>query len=178
VIQALRNGIGQSQRRSAMLERDLLYVAVPSENGVARVALSVIGVQEWVNGVLIAVAAAMALAAALAVGAAVVVARVTASPILTLTRGAQRLAGGDLDHTIPVVGRDEVSQLGRVFNDMAGALRAHVQAVEDERGRLAAVLSAMGDGLVITDAGGVVRLINPAAAHLLESSSSRAGAVP
>jgi two-component system phosphate regulon sensor histidine kinase PhoR len=38
----------------------------------------------------------------------------------------------------------------------------------DERGRLAAVLENMADGVLITDQMGLVRLINPAAARILE----------
>src|SRR5687767_1542523 len=54
--------------------------------------------------------------------------------------------------------RDEASQLSRSFHEMDEALRAHVDAVEEERGRLAAVLVSMADGLVITDPDGIVRL--------------------
>ena len=179
VLDALRTGSGLSRRHSATLEEDLLYVAVPMGRegavpGVARVALPVLEVQEASNRVVAAVAGALAAAALPAVALAIVLARVTAGRVQALTRAARRLAGGELDQVIPVEGRDEVSLLARAFNDMAARLRAHIRAVEDERGRLAAILSHMADGVVIADRDGVVRLINPVAARLLRVAPGRA----
>jgi two-component system phosphate regulon sensor histidine kinase PhoR len=71
-------------------------------------------------------------------------------------------------------GRDEVNLLARAFDEMAVNLRTHIRAVEGERERLAAVLSHMADGLVIADQHGVVRLINPVAARLLQTAPERA----
>ena len=86
---------------------------------------------------------------------------------------AQQIADGDLNRTIPVQGWDEVSQLASAFNEMASELRDHVQAVEDQRERLAAVLSHMADGVIIAGRDGVVQLINPAASRLLQLPSTR-----
>lgn len=124
--------------------------------------------------VILALAVATAIGIVLTIAAAVVLGRMTAGPIKDLTMIAQRLADGDLNQVITLEGQDEVSHLARAFNEMAGALRAHVDAVEEERGRLAAVLASMADGLVITDPDGVVRLINPAAAQLLQTTPARA----
>jgi diguanylate cyclase (GGDEF)-like protein len=44
-------------------------------------------------------------------------------PLERLSGAAQRVAGGDLDVDVPVTGSGEVSQLGRVFNDMVRRLR-------------------------------------------------------
>jgi GAF domain-containing protein/HAMP domain-containing protein len=44
-------------------------------------------------------------------------------PIQDLTRGAERIAGGDFDHTISARTGDEVEALGQQFNTMAKALR-------------------------------------------------------
>src|SRR5581483_4682574 len=95
VVQALRTGSGQSQRHSATLDRDLLYVAVPIQHdgailGVARVALPVSQVQEALNRVAAAVATALVVAAVLAIGLAIVLARLTTRRIEALTRAARR----------------------------------------------------------------------------------------
>ena len=179
VLQALQTGSGVSQRHSATLEKDLLYVAVPMRReatllGVARVALPVYEVRESANRVAAAVAGALLVAALLATALAVALARFTAGRIETLTQVAARVAGGNLDQPIPVQGRDEVGLLARAFDDMATRLRTHIRAVEDERGRQAAVLGHMADGLVIADPDGKVRLINPAAARLLQLAPERA----
>jgi two-component system phosphate regulon sensor histidine kinase PhoR len=179
VVEVLRAGQGQSQRYSATLEQDLLYVAVPIYSagamvGVARVALPVREIQDAVNRVTIAVAAAFAVAALLAVALATVVARVTTEPIRALTHAVQRFAAGDLDPILPIRGRDEVSMLARTFSEMAATLQRHIHAVEEERERLAAILSHMVDGLVIIDREGTVCLINPAAARMLQVTRGQA----
>ncbi len=50
-------------------------------------------------------------------------------PLRLLTRGAERIAGGDFDHRVDVRSHDEVGQLARAFNSMAEALE------RDERAR-------------------------------------------
>jgi two-component system, OmpR family, phosphate regulon sensor histidine kinase PhoR len=175
VLQALQTGSGQTQRHSATLEKDLLYVAVPVEQdgvvvGVARVALPVREVQEASNRVAAAVIGDLAVAAVLATALAVFL----AGPVETLTHAVQRLARGDLHQEISVRGRDELSVLAGAFNELATRLRAHIRAVEDERDRLATVLGHMADGLVIIERHGRVRLINPTAARLLEVSPEQA----
>ncbi|HEU4793743.1 MAG TPA: ATP-binding protein [Nitrolancea sp.] len=179
VAQALRQGTGESRRYSVTLEEDLLYVAVPITRdgttlGVARVALPVSQIQAASNRLVAIVATALIVAALLAVILAVVVARVTTGRVQALTSLARQLADGNLDRAIPVEGRDEVSQLAGAFNEMASELRDHVQAVEDQRERLAAVLSYMGDGVIIAGRDGVVQLINPAASRLLQLPPTRA----
>ncbi len=44
-------------------------------------------------------------------------------PIKELTRGSQRIAGGDFDHTIDATSGDEIQDLAQQFNTMAGALK-------------------------------------------------------
>ena len=44
-------------------------------------------------------------------------------PIKALTRGAQRIAGGDFDYAIASTSGDEVQALAHQFNTMAGALK-------------------------------------------------------
>jgi two-component system phosphate regulon sensor histidine kinase PhoR len=179
VAQALHQGAGESRRYSVTLEEDLLYVAVPITRdgttlGVARVALPVSQIQAASNRLVAIVATALIVAALLAVILAVIVARVTTGRVQALTAHARQLADGDLERAIPVQGRDEVSQLAGAFNEMASEIRDHVQAVEDQRERLAAVLSHMADGVIIAGRDGVVQLMNPAASRLLQLPPARA----
>lgn len=55
--------------------------------------------------------------------AAMIGSRSVTRPIGELAAAAQRVAAGDLDAAVPVRTRDEVGQLGRVFNRMAPQLR-------------------------------------------------------
>jgi PAS domain S-box-containing protein len=44
-------------------------------------------------------------------------------PLARLVEGSKALARGDFQHTVPVAGRDELAELGRVFNDTARRLQ-------------------------------------------------------
>jgi class 3 adenylate cyclase len=70
--------------------------------------------------ILLGVAAAGVLLALLG---AVVVARRVSRPVLTLARGARRVAAGDFSVAVPVTQRDELGELAATFNEMVGGLR-------------------------------------------------------
>ena len=44
-------------------------------------------------------------------------------PLARLVEGSKALARGDFQHKVPVIGRDELAELGRVFNDTARRLQ-------------------------------------------------------
>ncbi|MFP5259383.1 MAG: PP2C family protein-serine/threonine phosphatase, partial [Acidobacteriota bacterium] len=56
--------------------------------------------------------------------------RAVTRPILALTQAAKRLADGDFSVRVPAAGRDEIGELGRVFNDLAPTLDAHLRLCE------------------------------------------------
>jgi PAS domain S-box-containing protein len=51
------------------------------------------------------------------------VTRSITQPLARLVEGSKALARGDFQHTVPVTGRDELAELGRVFNDTARRLQ-------------------------------------------------------
>lgn len=71
---------------------------------------------------IIFVASAIILAIAASVGAVMLLSRALARPIARLTEGASAIGSGQLDHRIPVVGRDELALLSGHFNRMAEQL--------------------------------------------------------
>ena len=177
---ALKTGQGSSMRYSATLGYEMMYAAVPIQIGeevglgVMRVALP-LGEIEANAGrlrqeILIA-GLGIALVAALL---AVFIAGRTTQPVRELTAVAERMATGDLDARLFPTSRDEVGQLTRAFNHMADQIREQVTSLAEERGRLAAVLDHMADGVLITDGSGQVEMINAAAARLLDTSEEQA----
>ncbi|NLD42800.1 MAG: cell wall metabolism sensor histidine kinase WalK, partial [Chloroflexi bacterium] len=96
-------------------------------------------------------------------------------PIRHLTQEAQRIAAGDLGRPVVADSGDEVADLAHAFNRMGGRLQERMERLAEEQRLLSTVLSRMADGAIITDAGGRVRLINPAAARLLESPADAVG---
>jgi GAF domain-containing protein/HAMP domain-containing protein len=68
------------------------------------------------------------------------------SPLLTLTRTAERISGGDLKAYAPVRGRDEIGLLSETLNTMTTSLRETVQSLEDRvKDRTAALELASAD---------------------------------
>jgi two-component system phosphate regulon sensor histidine kinase PhoR len=174
VQQALAEGQGSSIRLSRTVEYDMMYVAQRVESGdevvgFARVALPLRQVEANVNRLRWAVFSAALLTVGGATLLALLIAERTARPVRQLTEVVQRLAEGDLNARLLPTTRDEVGTLTRAFNQMANRLRGTITMLVEERGRLTAVLDNMADGVVITDGEGHVRLINPAAARLLDT---------
>jgi two-component system phosphate regulon sensor histidine kinase PhoR len=176
---ALKSGQGSSMRYSATMGYEMMYAAVPipagegSALGVMRVALPLGEIQANVDHMrqdIVLAGLVTALAAALL--AVFIAGRVT-RPVRQLTQVAERMAEGDLDARLFPTSRDEVGQLTRAFFHMSDRIREQVGSLAEERGRLAAVLDHMADGVLITDGHGQVRLVNAAAARLLDTSEEQ-----
>ncbi len=177
VQQALAEGQGSSIRYSNTVGYEMLYTALPVRGAndtlaIVRVALPLRQVEANVSELRRAVLTAAFLATLGAVLLAVFIAERTARPVRRLTRAAERLAEGDLNARLLPTTHDEIGQLARTFNVMAEQLRDKVSTLAEERGRLAAVLDNMADGVLITDENGRVQLVNPAAAWLLGVSEA------
>ncbi len=97
-------------------------------------------------------------------------------PVGRLALAAQRVGAGDLDvQVIEEPGDDEISMLGRLFNQMTRQLKGQREALienhgqsENRRRLFDSVLSSVTAGVMGLDAGGRVDFVNPAAARLLD----------
>lgn len=183
VVQALSHPgtPGTDSRLNATVNRRLLYVAMavvdPTDSsrviGVARVAYPLTSVGQardalWSN--LLLAALLVSVPAAL-LGA--LLARSIVGPLTTLRQVAHRLGGGDLTVRAPALG-GEIGDLSREFNAMSDQLSRTIEQRTTERNQIAAVLSHMHDGILITDEQGHIVGINAAASTLLETSPDRA----
>ncbi|MCZ8524063.1 MULTISPECIES: cell wall metabolism sensor histidine kinase WalK [Paenibacillus] len=90
------------------------------------------------------------------------------NPIKALTRQATAVAEGRFDEKVQIMGQDEIGQLGNTFNFMMDRLREALSLNEEEKERLASILSNMNDGLVATDDHGRVIVINRRAKQILQ----------
>jgi two-component system phosphate regulon sensor histidine kinase PhoR len=181
VQQALTNGQGSSIRFSQTVGYEMMYVALPVRTpsggrmmGVVRVALPLRQIEASVGRLRQTILTAGLFTVLLAALMALLIAERTARPVRRLTDVAERMAEGDLGARLLPTGRDEVGQLTLAFNHMADQLREKMTTLAEEQDRLAVVLEHMADGVLITDAGGKVQLINPAAARLLGTTQSAA----
>ena len=179
VESAILSGLGESMRYSTTLSQRMMYIAVPIVSGeavigVARVALPLTEVDQSINGLTTTVVLAMSIAALFAILAAIFIARATTRPIKELTGAVKQVAAGALDQNIYVGTRDESAELASAFNEMTRSLRQMIDALSAERNRLAAVLSNMADGVIMTDGDGVVLMVNRAAATIFGLTEERA----
>jgi two-component system phosphate regulon sensor histidine kinase PhoR len=176
---ALADGVGVSTRRSPTLGYDLMYAAVPvilegETVAISRVSLPLTRVQERVdrlrNTVLLTAAAVLLLAGPLVVLTAEGIAR----PVRTLTQLAERASQGERSGRIRTASHDETGRLADAFNRMIEETDRQMDALASQRNALTAVLTHMADGVIITGADERVRLINPAAARLLDTAEASA----
>lgn len=91
-----------------------------------------------------------------------------ARAVRAVTDGARQLAAGQWNCRAAVDASDETGELAAAFNGMTDSIRATVQQLSDERNTLSAVLATMADGVIVTEPGGRVLLLNPAARELLD----------
>lgn len=96
-------------------------------------------------------------------------------PLSETRDAAIRVASGDYATTVPVKSRDELGELARAFNYMAEEIEHYVGEIQEQKGRLEAVLEASPEALVTTDPEGRVTMANPAAARMLGIRSSDRG---
>jgi two-component system phosphate regulon sensor histidine kinase PhoR len=179
VQEALSKGQGSRIRYSNTIGYDMMYVAVPitvegQPGGIVRTSLSLESIQSNVTQlrrVILVASLIMTLLAGLL--AFILVGRMV-RPIRQLQGVAERMASGDLNARLFPTREDEVGQLTGSFNRMADNLQAQMTTLVRERSRLAAVLSHMADGVLITDGIGNVLQMNPAAERLTNSSQQEA----
>ncbi|MBN1459600.1 MAG: HAMP domain-containing protein, partial [Armatimonadetes bacterium] len=101
-----------------------------------------------------------------------------ARPLRRFMEASRKISSGDYAVQIPVETGDELGRLAGEFNQMAAQLgRYHelnIEQIISEKNKGEAILSSIGDGLVVFDTGLKVTAINPAARRLLNLEFSEA----
>lgn len=95
-------------------------------------------------------------------------------PIQDLTATTRRLLDGDRRARIMQYGRGETADFIRVYNQLIDQGNQEINELTEERDQLASVLAYMADGVIIADAFGYVRQVNPAAMRLLGTTEKKA----
>lgn len=175
VIQALTSGVGTSTRYSQTLGQTMMYTAVSVVNNekilaIIRVALPIQAITANVTELQRILVVITTIVTVLALLLATLIAGRISRPVRQLTHSAWQLAPSKpADLPIPP-DKDEIAQLGQVFNIMSTRLSGEINDLETERATLDAVLQKMTDGVFIVDEQGRVRLVNPAAVKMFSIS--------
>jgi len=100
----------------------------------------------------------------------VLLAHTITSPIQGLTKQAESVAEGKFDLQVPVLADDEIGRLSMAFNEMTVRLKDALSVNEEEKEKLASILSNMSDGVVAADENGKVMVWNRRVHELLGDS--------
>ena len=94
--------------------------------------------------------------------------RTITSPIVNVMKGALKIAKGDFEDRIEVLGEDEIGKLSTAFNRMAEQLKEKLIEISSEKSKVETILNYMTDGIVAFDYLGQLIHINPASLRSLE----------
>lgn len=180
IQQALAGQVGSSVRFSDTRRQNMMYVAVPLQQqgriaGAVRVSIPISFVDDALSHLYRRMALAGLVIIALGAAASLHVSRRISRPLEELRQGAQRFSRGQLDTPLPVPESVEMAALARTMNTMAAQLDSQIQAAVRERNEAEAVLSSMGEGVLVVDREERLVRLNRAAAELLgcEEAESR-----
>ncbi len=171
VAAALAGSQGNSTRYSSTLDRGMFYLAHPvtmggRQAGVIRLSVPLSAVEAQLAAVRRAVLAASAVAAALSLLLGLWLIQVLSAPFGEIIEASKRFAAGDLGHRARVAGYGELKKLAQTLNSMAEDLSRRMGELGARKGELEAVFDNMSEGLILTDASGVVKAMNSAAGRL------------
>ncbi len=163
-------GLGHNVRKSATLGVEYLYVAraLPRPAGaIVRVALPFETARAHVRRALGLLWGLAILALVTGVGLALWRTRPLSRRLRAFEDVARRLERGDLAVRASEEGQDEITEVARMVNRMAGGLRTTLERIEAERDLREEMLTAMTDGVVLLDPTDRVVHANAALAHAL-----------
>jgi two-component system sensor histidine kinase VicK len=96
------------------------------------------------------------------------------NPIKEITKQATAVAEGNFDEQVKIHGNDEIGQLGQTFNFMMNRLKEALSLNEEEKEKLASILTNMNDGVIATDDQGQVIVMNRRAKQILQIQDEQA----
>ena len=167
IQEAIREGVGSSQRYSETVKFEMLYVAVPisvagEQLGFSRLALPLEEIIESRNQLRQTIFIASLATGGIAAALGFIIATLGTKPIRDLTQEAENMAELEQISSLPIHYGQEVRQLTRAFNTLVEKLQFQIHSLRNERSTLNAILHQMTDGVLITDENGNVILMNRA----------------
>ena len=171
VVAARASGLGIARRASATVRIEMLYVAVPvSHPAIAfvRVALPLSDIRHQLQTVLTATLAALGLAALGAAAMAFVLTRRLGGRVRAIAKVADRYQKGDLTPPGLDYGDDELGAVARTLDESVHQLGGRLAELARDRGRMAAILAGMIEGVIVIDPQGRLQMVNRAAGEMLK----------
>ncbi len=99
--------------------------------------------------------------------------RALVNPIKSVTEAMATAAKGNLDQSVPIIGKDEISRMANSFNTMTSELQTTYDGLEVEQDKLNTIIHSAREGIVVTNSDGEVVLTNPAAEEFLGKNAAQ-----
>ncbi|MDH7500565.1 MAG: ATP-binding protein [candidate division NC10 bacterium] len=168
VQEAMAHGVSTSLRYSATSRSRLLYVAARLEDGgspvgVVRLALSLHALDRLYSRIKGFLLAALLFSLLFGLLFTYTLSRLLSRPLLKMTSLSQRMAEGDFSRRASgLQGGKELNELALAINRMAEETDRRVREITRQKDRLQAILSGMGEGVMVVDREERIVLMNPA----------------
>jgi len=171
VRDALAHGSGRGIRPSTTLHQRLLYVAWRQDKDgqvrVLRTALPLTRVSESIAHLRRLILIGILVAAFLGLAVALMLSRRLLRRIERLVTFARLIAAGEPSPYLAPERSDDLGVLEAQLADMARSVKATIGELKVEQERMEAILRGMIEGVLVTDLGGTVVLLNARARQLL-----------
>lgn len=148
VITALAGSAGAATRLSKTVGVEFLYVAVPSDSNIVRLAYPLSTIRAQIASIHGAIFRVTLLALAFALILAFAGAQIISSRLRRIVGFAEKVASGDLAARIDEPGGDEIAQVAMALDRTARRLEENFARVKESRSQLEALLNSMTDGVI------------------------------
>ncbi|HVR60486.1 MAG TPA: ATP-binding protein [Polyangia bacterium] len=183
IVGALSGGDRSSTRFSVTVHRRLMYAAAPlalpdGSVGAARLAVPLEEVDAAVRHLRELLGVALLVALVVAVVMSTLAAQWLSRPLRQMTETARRMSKGDLSVRTRISGADQVAELARALDGLAGSLSRTLGELKGERDLLGGILESMREGVLVLNASQRILLVNPALRSMLLLGSDVGGKAP
>ncbi len=165
IIQAFRGDIGRSERFSATLGQEMLYIAIPIEkNGatflVIRSSLALKGINDLLNLIKLRFFIAGCILILLSFLVAFIISRNYLVPIGYLLDAFKDISSGHFEARIFLKHEDEFKEIAERFNEMALHLKTIFTELNNQKGEILTIINSIQEGLLVLDKTGKIQLSN------------------
>ncbi len=176
ISQALQGSAGTSLRYSTTVRKEMLYVAVPIEQGeiiIGAVRTSLF--LEDINSLLVELKLKIAQVALIILGISLIGAglfsRSLSRPIRELSAAARRTAARDFSARVFLKNKDELKDLADSFNYMNSEISALVTELSSQKDKLKGIISSIQEGLAVFDSEGKIILSNESFERMIQEEN-------
>ena len=173
VQEAQRTGTGVSVRFSHTVEKNELYLAYrlgsDRRGAVLRLALPLQEISQGFRSAQQGLLLIWVFLFLLALGLGYLFTRSLTGRIESIRKFSEKVAHGNLDARVKEVATDELGSLAESLNATADELQGTIDALREEKNRVAAILEGMRAGVIAIDSEGRITLMNPVLGRILQA---------